>query len=197
MKKLFLFFLLFQISFVYSQSIEIPNFIKDAKPITYPKMKHETGSLEGLYGQKYVCYYFDFSDAKFDHKYDLSDYIFEIQNEQNESSIGEISSRFLWILNNELKDLANPIVFRNSIDTKYIAKFYVTNVDEDDGETDMEFMLFNTETEELEYQCRYSGEGGRIGSITNLMGDALEEIAEEMANDIWWTIKRKIKNCKS
>lgn len=160
--------------------------IVKAKPVAMDKSQKQIGSLSVLKGEERLFCFYYVDDAIF-RKQPIVDTRDEFYENSRLKSESEICTRFIDEANEELPKgiylTGNP----NRI-SRYVLKLYVENVDPD-GETYLKAMLFDTENRELVYQKCYNANGGRIGSLVNLMGDAAERIGKKIGKDISRQIK--------
>lgn len=190
MKKIFFCFVLsFFVNSVYAQyaasAINSPTF-NAIKPIAEQKI---VGNLYSLIGEPFVNFSYDFTDALVgNNPISLFSEAFDELNYSE--SVFEINTRFAKEIEDELEDKEYPL-FTNKKEGSYTFKFYVVDAHKK-GSHNVYAILFDNSTSEILYQKFYKLEGGVVGKFVNLLGDAAQELAEQLGKDI----KRSFKEYK-
>lgn len=152
-----------------------------SRPVPVVKSSKAYGSLSELRGETRLFTFYSVDDA-FYRNQPIVDTRNEFFDGVRLKAEGEICARFIERANEEVPRgfylTGNPARM-----SRYVLKLHVVSVDPD-GETTLCAMVFDTTNKQLVYQKFYNGNGGSIGSLVNLMGDAAERIGKKIGKDI-------------
>lgn len=155
--------------------------IVKAKPVAMDKSQKQIGSLSCLKGEERLFCFYYVDDAIY-RKQPIIDTRDEFYDNSRLKSEAEICTRLIDEANEKVPKgmylTGNP----NRV-SRYVLKLHVESVDPD-GETDLYAMLFDTTTRKLVYQKFFNANGGSIGSLVNLMGDAAKRFGKKIGGEI-------------
>lgn len=160
--------------------------IVKAKPALMGNGIKQIGSLSVLIDEtRLFCFYY-VDDAMY-RKQPIVDVRDEFYDEVRLKAETEICTKFIDEANDEVPKRLHLTGNPKRL-SRYVLKLYVDNVDPD-GETYLYAMLFDTASKELVYQKFYSANGGSVGSLVNLMGDAAKRLGKKIGKDISRQVK--------
>lgn len=90
----------------------------------------------------------------------------------------ELLDTFIESLNDRVKNMGCFIKGSNKKSANYLLTVRVTNLDRH-GDTQADIVFTSIDSGKIFYSEHLRGKGGHIGTLTNLMGDGLRDIADK------------------
>ena len=109
-----------------------------------------------------------------------------------EKNAPEIRAKFIKAFNAEANDGPYPHRLGDYKDVEYKMVLMVTRVAERGTDVNANMFIYNAQ-DKVVFSHRVNGEGGQVGSVSNLMGDALADMGESVGKKFYW-FARDVRN---
>lgn len=168
-------------------------YLNNAKGNEIPKRrKPYLGDFEGLNTQKYMGVYFDFANAEILGRSEegFIKYMKTSAGKRDKDSNFDITwendlkpsleDLFISEVNAELKDEDIRLRLSSSLDTDYVLKLEILEIDED-GNNLINFLIVDMSNGEVKAQITCKSDGGRVGRFSGLINQGFESAAKNFS----------------